>query len=572
VRAATRSLSWLGVIVVVLVAIIGGGVLWSDATWVPKLALDLEGGTQIVLAAQTTNGQAVTQDQLNQSVSIIRERVDAAGVSESEVSTQGGSNVVVTMAGTVDDQTMARIQSSARLTFRPVIYTAAQTNTSATATPTDASTDDPTASPTPEPADTRTATPTDASDPSWVTAKMLQDFDDFDCAQLNDPDYIANAADDEPFITCGENDGQKYILGPVEVTGETITDATAGLVPDSQGRATNVWGVFPVFNAEGTEEFATVTTRLYGYYAANPSDPRAQFAIVLDGRVISAPSSQAAITNGKPVISGSFTQDTAQTLADQLKFGALPISFTVQSKDTISATLGTAQLAAGLLAGLIGMILVLLYSLFQYRMLGFVTVASLILMGVLTYLAISIFSWQNGYRLSLAGVAGLIVSIGFTADSFIVYFERIRDELRDGKSLPGAVEAGWKRALRTILSAKFINLLSAVVLYVLAVGNVQGFAFTLGVTTVIDVIVVLLFTHPVMQLLAENRFFAGGHRFSGLDPNALGAVYRGRAEFRFSAEARRKGAGGKEAAHRQTIAERKAAELAAANSKNGEED
>jgi len=204
---------------------------------------------------------------------------------------------------------------------------------------------------------------------------------------------------------------------------------------------------------------------------------------------------------------------------------------------------------------------VLVYSLFQYRLLGLVTIASLIIMGVLTYVVIALMSWRQGYSLSLAGIAGLIVSIGFTADSFIVYFERIRDELRDGRTLPGAVSAGWKRALRTILSAKFINLLSAVVLYVLAVGNIRGFAFTLGLTTVLDVLIVLLFTHPVLQLMAENRFFASGHPLSGLDPEALGAVYRGRAEFRFSAEKRRAGAS-REAAKRQTIAERKAADLA----------
>jgi preprotein translocase subunit SecD len=177
---------------------------------------------------------------------------------------------------------------------------------------------------------------------------------------------------------------------------------------------------------------------------------------------------------------------------------------------------------------------------------------------VLTYLVITIMAWRWGYRLSLAGVAGLIVAIGFTVDSFIVYFERIRDELRDGRQLVGAVEAGWKRALRTIYAAKGVNLLSAIVLFIFAVGNVQGFALTLGVTVIIDVLVVVLFTHPMLQLLASTRFFSSGHPLSGLDPNALGAVYRGRAEFRFTQEARRAGAS-REAARRQTIAERKAA-------------
>jgi preprotein translocase subunit SecD len=183
----------------------------------------------------------------------------------------------------------------------------------------------------------------------------------------------------------------------------------------------------------------------------------------------------------------------------------------------------------------------------------------------MTYIVITILSWREGYRLSLAGIAGLIVAIGFTADSFIVYFERIRDELRDGRALPGAVEAGWKRALRTIYAAKTVNLLSAVVLFVVAISNVKGFALTLGVTTIIDVLIVVLFTHPVMKLIATTRFFSSGHPLSGLDPTALGAIYRGRAEFRISPEARRAGAS-REAGRRQTIAERKAAELEAASS------
>jgi preprotein translocase subunit SecD len=303
-----------------------------------------------------------------------------------------------------------------------------------------------------------------------------------------------------------------------------------------------------------------MTTRLIGLEA-----PRNQFAAVLDGRVITAPTVQG-VTSDSAQITGSFTQESSKALADQLKFGALPIGFTVQSQDTISATLGTSQLQSGLIAGLIGLILVVIYSLFQYRLLGFVTIFSLVVAAALTYVVITLMSNHYGYRLSLAGVAGLIVSIGFTADSFIVYFERIRDELREGRALVGAVEAGWKRALRTIYAAKGVNLLSAVVLYILAVGNVQGFALTLGITTVIDVLIVVLFTHPVLQLLATTRFFSSGHPLSGLDPTALGAIYRGRAQFRVSTDARRAGASA-EAKRRQTIAERKAAELESSGTK-----
>ncbi len=287
-----------------------------------------------------------------------------------------------------------------------------------------------------------------------------------------------------------------------------------------------------------------------------------QFAIVLDGRIISAPTTNAVITDGKPQITGSFTQTSAKTLADQLKFGALPIGFKVQSNDTITATLGKTQLQSGLLAGLIGLILVVLYSLLQYRSLASITIASLVVAALITYLVVVFLSGREGFRLSLAGVAGLIVAIGITADSFIVYFERIRDELRDGRPLPSAVEAGWRRAIRTIIASDSVNFLAAAILFIVAVGNVKGFALTLGLTTLVDLVVVTLFTHPMLQLIAQRPFFAEGHRFSGLDPKALGAVYRGRAQFRTPAvtAGKKSGASG-EAQRRQTIAERKAAEL-----------
>ena len=555
VKKAWRSLAWLAVLIAALIGINGAGVAWADWSWTPKLALDLEGGTQIILEPQLESGQTVTGEQLDQAVSIIRQRVDASGVSEAEITTQGNQNVVVSIPGTPDKATLERIQSSAKLEFRPVLTTEAAATTAvgdtATPTPTDAAT------PAPSLESTPSVSPTDASDTSWITPALSDQYANFDCSEL-DSDGANVAPADQPLVTCDADGTYKYILGPTEVAGSTISDATSGLVLNSQGVSTGAWGVNIVFNSEGTKQFADVTTRLYGY---GVGDPRNQFAIVLDGRVISAPSTNAAITDGKPQISGSFTQADAKTLADQLKFGALPIGFEVQSSEVISSTLGSAQLQSGLIAGLIGLILVFAYSFFQYRLLGLVTVASLVVAAVVTYFVIVILSWREGYRLSLAGVAGLIVAIGFTADSFIVYFERIRDELRDGRALVSAVEAGWKRALRTIFAAKAVNLLSAVVLFILAVGNVKGFALTLGVTTIIDVIIVVLFTHPILQLLATTKYFSSGHRLSGLDPNALGAVYRGRAQFRTPTVNAKSGAT-KEAARRQTIAERKAAELA----------
>jgi preprotein translocase subunit SecD len=565
-------LAWLGVITALLTGVLGLGVAFEGASWAPKLALDLEGGTQIVLGAQLESGQQVTPEQLSQAVSIIRDRVDAAGVSEAEVTTQGDRNVVVSIPGEPDDQTLARIQSSAKLEFRPVIFTDVAATSSAdstedgaedsTGTPAPQDSGSPSAedsaTPTPDPTESLstepTASPTDASDPNWVSDALYQQYLDFDCASV-DANQSNVAPADEPLITCDTDNAFKYILGPVEVSGETISDASSGLVLNAQGVSTGLWGVFITFNDVGTEQFAEVTTRLSGF---PQTDARNRFAIVLDGRIISAPTTESVITNGKPQISGSFTQESAKTLADQLKFGALPIGFEVLSSETISATLGSTQLTSGLIAGLIGLILVVGYSLFQYRALASVTIASLVVAAVLTYLVIAILAWRQGYRLSLAGVAGLIVAIGLTVDSFIVYFERIRDELRDGRSLEGAIEAGWKRALRTIFAAKSINLISAIVLFILAVGNVRGFALTLGITVIIDVIVVVLFTHPMLQLLATTRFFSSGHPLSGLDPSALGAVYRGRAQFRAPVAAGKTGAS-REAARRQTIAERKAA-------------
>ena len=579
VKKAWRSLAWLTAITAALTAVLGLGVAFQSdegASWAPKLALDLEGGTQIILAPRLESGQTVSTEQLDQAVGIIRQRVDASGVSEAEVSRQGDQNVVVSIPGTPDEETLNRIESSAALEFRPLIYTdVAATSQTDQEGATDDAAAEPSASATPEPADTPSIEPTDASDPNWVTDSLFQQFQDFDCADAEDAGTNVAPAS-EPLISCdaaidGVAGGYKYILGPVEVSGDTIADASAGLVANQQGVSTGQWGVTIEFNGEGTDQFADVTQRLYSY---EQTDPRNRFAIVLDGRVISAPTTNAVISDGRPQISGSFTQETAQSLADQLKFGALPISFEVQSNETISATLGINQLNAGIIAGLIGLILVIGYSVFQYRALASVTISSLVVAGILTYLVIAIMSWRQDYRLSLAGVAGLIVAIGLTVDSFIVYFERIRDELRDGRGLVGSVEAGWKRALRTIYASKAINLISAIVLYVLAIGNVRGFAFTLGVTVVIDVLVVVLFTHPMMQLLAATKFFSSGHPASGLDPKALGAVYRGRAQFRAPVvtDAKRSGAG-REAERRQTIAERKAAEAdSAAHPRSGGKD
>lgn len=561
-NSALRVLVWLGVILAVMTAVLAGGNLAGKASWAPKLALDLEGGTQMILAPKVEGGSGINEEQLNQAVAIIRQRVDGSGVAEAEISTQSGRNVVVSLPGTPSKETRALIQASADMNFRPVLQAGA-----GAAVPTASLTPD---DQLPKP----TAAPANSSDINWVTADVYKKYETLDCDKPSQ-DKQERSDPAKPLVTCepatATSPAIKYILGPVEVKGANIKSSSFQLQRGAQGAVTNEWAVNIQFDDAGTAKFKEVTERLYQFYVAaggqSGSDPKAQFAIVLDDQVISAPRSLAVITDGRPQITGGFTEQSAKALSDQLRFGALPISFDIQSEQQISATLGGEQLRMGLLAGLIGLLLVVVYSLFQYRALGFVTVASLVVAGGLTYLAIGILGWTENYRLSLAGVAGIIVSIGQTADSFIVYFERIRDELREGRGLVSAVENGWKRAKRTVLASKAVNLLAALVLYFVAVGNVRGFAFTLGLTAIADLIVVFMFTHPTLRLLARTKFFGEGHKFSGLDPKRLGAVplYRGAGRIRTPedkpAVVRAKNTGAAaEAERRMTIAERRLAE------------
>lgn len=522
--AARGALLSMVLLMVVMAAGIFGST-YSGGSWAPKLALDLSGGTQMILSPKV-NGSSdgnVTQEQLNQAVEIIRQRVDGAGVSEAEVTTSFGSgnNVVVSVPGTISPETRQLIQASANMTFRPVLVAgdgAAVAQESRTA-------DDKLPKP--------TAEPTDGSDRNWITADLYKQYEAKDCTAARNED-TDSADPTKPMVACSADGKEKYILGPVELSGSDISTASHSQETSGQGVTTGRWAVNIQFNDAAREKFQNITSRLNAIRAQNSSDARARFAIMLDGKVLSAPISQAVISDGKPQITGKFTEEQAKALADQLKYGALPISFTIQSEQQISATLGSEQLRVGLLTGLIGLLLVFIYSLFQYRLLGFVTIASLVVAGIISYEAIALLGWALNYRLSLAGVAGLIVAIGATADSFIVYFERIRDEIRAGRTIPSAVNHGWKRASRTILASKAVNLLAAVVLYVVSVGSVKGFAFTLGLTAIADLLVVYLFTHPALTLLANTRYFGEGHRHSGLSPESLGStpLYRGAGRIR----------------------------------------
>ena len=552
----------------------------------PGLALDLEGGTQLILTPTTTDGRQVTDNDLNQAINIIRQRVDASGVAEAEISRQGGSNIVVALPGKPSQETLDLVRSSAVLYFRPVIrvYNAnAQTiaqaqnqaiKAAATAKPTAKATakatGTATASPaaTPAPSATAAATPkatptpvtatqlatryadvnqngkidttpltatsNDASSDAQISEKMIYDALMLDC---KNPKNLKGGAQDpkKAVISCArDGSGAVYILGPAELKGTDLTSATSALEQTSQGSNTNQWIVSLEFNKQGTADFSKISTRLLQYRNDKTAPQKNQFAIVLDGLTVSAPGIESAITGGKAQISGGtnangshgFTQAAANSLANQLSFGSLPLNFTVQSEQQISATLGSEQLQKGLIAGLIGFVLIIIYLAWQYRGLASVAVASLLAAAALTYVVIALLSWGIGYRLSLAGVAGLIVSIGITMDSFIIYFERVRDEVRHGLSLRAAVDEGWVHARKTIIVSDTVNLVAAVVLYVLAVGGVQGFAFTLGVTTVVDLAVIIFFTHPLMVACLAIPFFGQGHRLSGLDPEHLGARSR----------------------------------------------
>lgn len=523
----------------------------------PRLGLDLEGGTQVILTARVapgTRGQ-ITPDAMDQAVAIIRNRVDSFGVAEAEVVRSGARNIVISVPGKQGSNILSTVQQTAELRFRQVLMSGPGVPTptqSPSPMPTPSASGSPTGTASPKPSATATkqsnqnrvvpqalraaSSPSPTPTPNGgagngkppvtgfeaVTPQLQEEFAKLDCTN---PETVRQqirrtGADDpnKPLVTCDQNGAEKFILGPAEVLGKDVSNATADLGTNSQGFSSGEWVVNLSFNKEGTKKFADVTRRLFG-----ETGDLNRFAIVLDGLSVSAPTTQAAIVNGQAQISGSFTQKSAQELANVLKFGALPLTFDPSDVQQVSATLGGDQLRAGIVAGLIGLALVVVYSLLYYRGLGLVTIASLVVAGVLNYAAVVFLGWQIGFRLSLAGVAGLIVAIGITADSFIVYFERLRDEVRDGRTLRVAVENGWVRARRTILAADFVSLLAAVVLYLLSVGGVRGFAFALGLTTLVDLAVVFLFTKPLVTLLARTRFFGGGHKLSGLDPVHLGS-------------------------------------------------
>jgi preprotein translocase subunit SecD len=457
-----------------------------------RLGLDLRGGTSVTLQPRIAAGEngKVTNEAIDQAVSIIRQRVNSLGVAESEVAAQGsGTNrqIVISVPGDTGRRVVELVGQTAELRFRQVLATAASTGAA-----------DPKATPV-----------------AGVTADVNAKFAALDCTKAANRQGSGTDAPTDTIVGCDRAGITKYILAPAEVLGRQISKASAGI--NTQGG--NAWYVLLTFNGEGTKAFGNLTARVTTLAA-----PLNQVAIVLDGLVVSAPRITEAIPSGNAQITGSFTQLEAQDLANVLKYGALPLAFDRGEVQQISPTLGSDQLRAGLIAGGIGLGLVLLYSLLYYRGLGLVTFGSLTVAGSLVYLLFLLLGKWISFTLTLAGIAGAIVAIGVTADSFIVYFERVRDEIREGRSLRTAVETGWARARRTILVADFVSIIAAVLLYFLAVGGVRGFAFTLGLTTLVDLIVVFVFTKPLLTILARYTFFSSGHRFSGLSAKSTGTL------------------------------------------------
>jgi preprotein translocase subunit SecD len=573
-----RYLAALAVLIVILLLGVLGGSLAQPSHWHSRfkvhLGLDLSSGTAVTLRAVPPPGTSATQlaADMTTAQQIMSSRVNGAGFNGASVTTQGTNLINVTVPGQGSKQVIDLVGTTALLRFRQVLleaenYTAttsakvtpagtgasahtladsAKTLSSSTsaakAEPKANASPSPSASASPSPSASASPSPTPSpsassgktteklsttadgqGDASLLSAKTKALFDKVNCADSNwktkiygnNPNNYDNP--DVQTVTCYQ--GLKYALGKAIVTGSQLKLGGSSAVLQSNGD----WYVDLNFNAEGTKAFATFTSDLYSKYAGSSTEPLNYFAVVLDGTPASVAYISSAITTGSGQIEGTFTEAQADQLVNVLNYGALPLAFQNVSQQTVSAELGSTQLQAGLLAGAAGLFLVVVYAFLYYRGLGAVAISSLAISALLTFLSVVLLSLYEKFALSLAGVAGLIVAIGITADSFVVFFERLRDEVRDGKSLRTAVERGWQRARRTILVSDSVSFIAAAVLYKFAVSDVQNFAFTLGLTTLVDVIVVFLFTKPMVSLLARTKFYGGGHRLSGLDPARLGA-------------------------------------------------
>lgn len=534
------------------------GLAALGGTWKPQLGLDLEGGTRITL----TTVSNVNATKMAQAASIIDARVNGSGVSEAEVTTQGNKNIVVEIPGQNSKSLVDSVKRTAQLRFR-LVYGTGQPGVLATSTPSASPSGSPTSSPaaspsgsaTPEASSTSatpkprvaphfadpTPTPTPTATPAvpvpsptapptqtktgapvddplaWAKdpgQEWLAKYQAFTCPPKGQESAPIADDPDQPLITCDEN-GLKYLLSKAVIEGTSLSSASAGIPQNS-----TAWAVMLKLKGDARKTFADISRELF--------NNGGQFAIVLDGKVLSAPGFDGVITDGNAQITGSFSETEATSLANSLKYGALPVRFAQPTVEVVGPSLAGDQLSAGIVAGIIGLLIVMLYCLLYYRGLGLVVIASLLIAGLVTYATVLVLAKAAGFTLTLPGIAGLIVAVGITADSFIVYFERIRDEMRAGRSMRVAVEAAWLRARNTCLAADAVSFLAAVVLYIFAIGVVRGFAFALGISTLIDVAVFFWFTKPMVSLLARRTFFNSGNRYSGLSRETLGVdVQRG---------------------------------------------
>ena len=524
------------IVALLVILIAGASVIFLQGTTKIRFGLDLQGGTSVVLQPRVDGASgAVTAASIDQAVSIIRQRVNSLGVAESEVVAQGSGinrQIVISVPGESGERVVDLVGQTAELRFRQVLAVgsaveapaapapapsaSASASTSATPTPSGSklnksapamSNPSPAASPIVTPNTTANTEPVATPADAQVSDELSQQFAALDCT--DEKNLVGGGDDpDKPLVTCDRDGTSRFVLGPAEVLGRQVRTATAGI--DQQG--TGGWFVSLAFNKDGTKKFGEITQRVVSL-----TPPQNQVAIVLDGLVVSAPRIIDAILGGQAQITGNFTQQEASDLANVLKYGSLPLAFDRGEVQQVSPTLGSDQLRAGILAGALGLLLVIVYSFFYYRALGIVTVGSLALAALLLWMAAIILGKNVGFTLTLAGIAGTIVAIGITADSFIIYFERLRDEIREGRTFRSAVESAWVRARRTIVISDLVSLIAATLLFIFAIGGVRGFAFTLGLTTIIDLLIIFLFTKPLITLLAKVPFFANGHPLSGLD-------------------------------------------------------
>jgi preprotein translocase subunit SecD len=478
-----------------------------------------------------------------------------ASPSPTSTSTKSAATTKATSSATASATASASPKASTQAEAAAVASPSATASTTAKASSSPTATASPKASATATPTPSASATPTTAvasasGDASLVNAATQKLFNKLVCKPGPNATTVDNSWKssvgytdggdqwDDPkneIVSCDPS-GDKYVLGPTIFEGTDLTGVTAGIQQNS-----TQWVVNLTLNSAATKAFGTVTTKQFNdYYPSSTTNADDavlnQNAVVLDGNVQEAPSTQAALTSGSFIIQGpqpeGFNEAEATQLTDILKFGQLPLNFVQQNVQSISPQTGASSLKAGLIAGILGLVLVIIYLFYYYRGLGIVSVSSLLIASLLAYLSVVLLSLYQNFTMSLSAIAGLVVAIGITADSFIVYFERLRDEVRDGKTLRPAVEAGWKRARRTILVSDTVSFIAAVLLYHFAVSDVQGFAYTLGLTTLIDVVVVFLFTKPMVTILAGTKFFSSGSKWSGLDPERLGAKARWRSSTR----------------------------------------